>query len=161
MKVQLVILGTGDLRYHVLLEKMARAHQNRISVNLTYDALPAERIYAASDIFLLPSRYEPCGLSQMISFKYGAVPVVRSTGGLKDSVREFDPKTREGTGFTFSDYSPEAFLAAIKRALSMHQRRETWRALVKKDMALDFSWKVSAREYMKLYAAMLGKGRQQ
>ena len=93
----------------------------------------------------------------MISFKYGAVPVVRSTGGLKDSVHEFDPKTREGNGFTFADYKPEALFAAIRRALGAYQRREVWRALVRKDMALDYSWKVSAREYLKLYASIKKK----
>ncbi len=154
LKVQVVILGTGDHKYHVLLEKMAKAHPKNTSINLKFDTVLAEKIYAASDLFLIPSRYEPCGLSQMISFKYGSVPVVRATGGLKDSVTEFDPKTREGTGFMFTEYNPESFFAAIKRALTIYQRREVWRTLVKKDMKLDFSWKVSAREYANLYGAI-------
>lgn len=157
LKVQVVILGTGDHRYHVLLEKMAKAHPNNASINLRYDAFPAEIVYAASDIFLLPSRYEPCGLSQMISFRYGSVPVVRNTGGLKDSVQEFDMKKRDGSGFTFTEYKPEALFSAIKRAISAYQQRELWRSLVKKDMSLDFSWKVSAKEYLKLYESIKRK----
>ncbi|MCM8790760.1 MAG: glycogen synthase GlgA [Candidatus Omnitrophica bacterium] len=150
-KVQLVMLGSGDQKYHVLLEKMARAHPRNASINLRFDMLPAGKIYAASDIFLIPSRYEPCGLNQMIGFKYGAIPVARKTGGLKDTIHEFDPKTRKGSGFLFVDYKPEALLDAINKALATYQRRELWRALVKNVMELDFSWKVSAREYIRLY----------
>lgn len=152
-KVQLVILGVGEQRYHVLLEKMAKAHPKNASMNLAFDHALADRIYAGCDMLLMPSRYEPCGLSQMIGFKYGTVPVARRTGGLKDSVFEFDANTKVGTGFTFSDYKPEAFFGAIRKALTAYQNRDVWRALVKKDMALDFSWKASAKEYMKLYGS--------
>lgn len=158
-KVQLVILGVGEQRYHVLLEKMARAHPKNASMNLAFDNALADRIYASSDMLLIPSRYEPCGLSQMIGFKYGTVPVVRRTGGLKDSVEEFDPATKKGTGFTFGEYKPEAFFAAIRKALATYQNRDLWRSVVKRDMALDFSWKVSAREYMKLYGSFERKER--
>lgn len=154
MKVQFVLLGTGDTKYHVLLEKAAKAHPKNASVNLKFDAVLAEKIYAASDLFLIPSRYEPCGLSQMISFRYGAVPVVRQTGGLKDSVVEYDQKTKAGTGFTFTDYRPDAFLGAIKRALYVYKNKAAWADLVKRVMALDFSWKVSAGEYIRLYDTM-------
>ena len=150
-KVQLVILGVGEQKYHVLLEKMAKTHPRNASVNLAFDHTLADRIYASCDILLIPSRYEPCGLSQMIGYKYGAVPVARMTGGLRDSVREFDVKSREGTGFTFEEYKPEAFFAAIRRALAAYQNADVWRVLVKKNMALDFSWKVSAEQYLKLY----------
>lgn len=151
MKVQFVLLGTGEHKYHVLLEKMAKAHQKNTSINLKFDAVLAEQIYAACDIFLIPSRYEPCGLSQMISFKYGTIPVARRTGGLKDSIRDYDPRTKEGTGFTFEEYKAEVFLATVKRALSLHQHRSAWRELVKKVMELDFSWKISAQDYIGLY----------
>lgn len=151
MKVQFVLLGVGDHKYHVLLEKMAKAHQKNTSINLKFDAILAEKIYAACDIFLIPSRYEPCGLSQMISYKYGTIPVARRTGGLKDSIREYALDTKEGTGFTFEEYKPEALLAAIKKALSLHQHRSAWREFVKKVMELDFSWKVSAKDYIGLY----------
>lgn len=151
MKVQFVLLGTGDNKYHIQLEKAAVAHPKSTSINLKFDAVLAEKIYAASDLFLIPSRYEPCGLSQMICFKYGAVPVVRQTGGLKDSVLEYDQKTRTGTGFTFSEYKSEAFLAAVKRALFTYSNKAAWSELAKRVMGLDFSWKVSAGEYTKLY----------
>ncbi|MBN2453198.1 MAG: glycogen synthase GlgA [Candidatus Omnitrophica bacterium] len=151
MKVQFVLLGTGDHKYHVLLEKMAKAHQKNTSVNLRFDAVLAEKIYAASDLFLIPSRYEPCGLSQMISFKYGTVPVARKTGGLKDSISDYDLKTKQGTGFMFEEYAPEALFSAVRRALTAGQHRSAWRELVAKVMRLDFSWDVSAREYVKLY----------
>jgi starch synthase len=152
MKVQFVLLGTGEHKYHVLLEKMAKAHQKNTSVNLRFNMVPAEKIYASSDIFLIPSRYEPCGLSQMISFKYGTIPVARSTGGLKDTVDEYNPGTRLGSGFTFEEYKPEALLAAVKKALSVYQHRSAWRGLVKTVMKLDFSWVVSAKEYSRLYS---------
>lgn len=151
LKIQFVLLGTGDNRYHILFEKMAKAHKKNTSINLKFDAVLAQKIYAASDIFLIPSRYEPCGLGQMICFRYGTVPVVRETGGLKDSVANYDPKTKNGSGFTFVEYKSENLLAAIKRALALCNNRDAWAALRKKVMALDFSWEASAREYVKLY----------
>lgn len=151
MKVQFVLLGTGEHKYHVLLEKMANAHSKNTSINLKFNIVPAEKIYASSDIFLIPSRYEPCGLSQMISFKYGTIPVARRTGGLKDTIEEYNPGSGKGTGFTFEEYKPEALLAAIKKALSVYQHRSAWRELVKRVMELDFSWQVSAKEYIRLY----------
>jgi len=156
MKVQFILLGTGDNRYHVLFEKMAKAHPKNTSINLKFDATLAQKIYAGCDLFLIPSRYEPCGLGQMISFKYGTIPVVRQTGGLKDSVREFDLKTGAGSGFTFTDYKPEALFGAIKKALSIYQNKDAWNSLVKSVMGLDFSWKASAKEYIKLYRKIVG-----
>lgn len=157
-KVQFILLGTGDNKYHVLFEKMAKMHPKNASINLKFDAVLAQRIYAASDLFLIPSRYEPCGLGQMISFRYGAIPVVRQTGGLKDSVTEYDLKTGEGNGFTFSEYKAEAFHSAIKRGLNMYRNRAAWEDLVKKVMTLDYSWKSSAKEYIKLYDKIMGAG---
>ncbi|MDD5428153.1 MAG: glycogen synthase GlgA [Candidatus Omnitrophica bacterium] len=157
LKVQFILLGTGDNKYHILFEKMARIHGKNTSINLKFDATLAQKIYAASDIFLIPSKYEPCGLSQMISFRYGTIPVVRQTGGLKDSVQEFDLKTREGNGFTFSEYRADHLFAAIKRALSLFKNKAVRMELVKKIMALDFSWEASAKEYAKLYEKILGK----
>ncbi len=157
MKVQFILLGTGDNKYHVLFEKMAKRHPKNTSINLKFDAVLAQKIYAGCDIFLMPSRYEPCGLGQMISFKYGTVPVVRQTGGLKDSVEEFDLKTRKGSGFTFETYKPEYFFNAVKKALQVYNHKEAWEALVKKIMKLDFSWKASAADYVKLYDNILKK----
>ena len=128
MKVQFVLLGTGDNKYHILFEKMAKIHNKNTSINLRFDATLAQKIYAASDIFLIPSRYEPCGLGQMISFRYGTIPVARETGGLKDSVKEFNPATKEGNGFTFSEYRADHLFAAIKRALALLEiRLRGWR----------------------------------
>ena len=157
LKVQFILLGTGDNKYHILFEKMARVHSKNTSVNLRFDATLAQKIYAASDFFLIPSRYEPCGLGQMISFRYGAIPVARETGGLKDSVKEFNPTTGEGDGFTFSEYRADHLFAAIKRALALYKNRAVWTELVKKVMALDFSWETSAKEYVKLYQKVAAK----
>jgi len=157
LKIQFVLLGTVKNKYHVLFEKMAKAHQKNTSINLKFDATLAQKIYAASDLFLIPSRYEPCGLGQMISFKYGTIPVVRTTGGLKDSVKEFDPATKEGNGFTFEEYKPEKLFSAIKKGLSLYRNRDVWTELSRKVMALDFSWDVSAGEYIKLYRKILNK----
>src|SRR3989338_6505737 len=121
MKLESVLLGTCDNRHHILFNKIAKAHKNNASINLKFDASLAQEIYASSDLFLIPSRYEPCGLGQMISFKYGAIPVVRQTGGLKDSVKEFDLQTRKGNGFTFIDYKPDTFFASIKKALDIYK----------------------------------------
>jgi len=157
LKIQFVLLGTGDNRYHALFTKMAAAHPKNTSVNLRFDATLAQKIYAASDIFLLPSKYEPCGLSQMISFKYGTIPVARQVGGLKDSVKEYNPKTGEGNGFVFEEYKPDIFFSAIKRALALYKNRVVWFNLMKKAMGLDFSWKESAKEYIKLYGQIRKK----
>ncbi|MFA6321802.1 MAG: glycogen synthase GlgA [Candidatus Omnitrophota bacterium] len=157
MKVQFVLLGTGDNKYHILFEKMAKIHSKNTSINLKFDATLAQKIYAASDIFLMPSKYEPCGLGQMISFRYGTIPVVRETGGLKDSVQEFNQKTKEGDGFTFSEHRADHLFAAIKRGLALYKNKTVWAALVKKVMGLDFSWEASAREYVKLYEKITGK----
>ncbi len=156
MKAQFVLLGTGDNKYHILFEKMARIHNKNASINLKFDAALAQKIYAASDIFLIPSKYEPCGLGQMISFRYGVVLVVRQTGGLKDSVQEFDLKTKEGNGFTFSEYRADHLFTAIKRALALYKNKSVWTGLVKKIMALDFSWEKSAQEYIELYQKISG-----
>ena len=155
MKVQFVLLGTGDQKYHVLFEKMAQAHSKSTSMNLKFDAVLAQRIYAASDIFLMPSRYEPCGLSQLICFKYGTVPVVRAVGGLKDSVTEYDLKTRQGNGFIFEEYTAHLFFNEIKKALNLYRNRAAWSALIGKIMKLDYSWDASAKEYVALYRKLI------
>ncbi|MDD5496351.1 MAG: glycogen synthase GlgA [Candidatus Omnitrophica bacterium] len=155
MKVQFVLLGTGDNKYHVLFEKIAKKYPRNSSIHIKFDAILAQRIYAASDLFLIPSRYEPCGLGQMISFKYGAIPVVRQTGGLKDTVKEYDLQTGKGNGFTFVEPRSRDFLAAIKKALLMYNEKEAWAKLVRNVMGLDFSWENSAKEYVKLYKKIL------
>jgi len=157
LKVQFALLATGENKYHILFERIASKYKNNTSINLKFDATLAQKIYASSDIFLIPSRYEPCGLGQMISFRYGTIPIVRQTGGLKDTVQEYDPKTGAGNGFTFIDCKSKEFFEAIKKALSLYQEKETWVELVKKVMALDFSWESSAKDYIKLYNTVSGK----
>jgi starch synthase len=157
MKTQFVLLGTGDNKYHVIFEKIAKKYPQSASISLKFDAVLAQKIYAASDMFFVPSRYEPCGLSQIISFKYGTIPVVRQTGGLKDTVQEFDPKSGEGTGFTFVEPKSEGLLSAVKKALSVYKDKPLWMSLVKSVMGLDYSWKASAKEYIKLFNGITKK----
>jgi starch synthase len=149
-----VLLGTGEKKYHEILRDAAKKHKDNVSINLTFDAALAQRIYAASDIFLMPSRYEPCGLGQLISFKYSTVPVARKTGGLADTVFEYDTDTEEGNGFLFTDCLPEHLLDAIKRSISVYQDKEKWLRLIKKIAKYDFSWDKSAGEYEKLYKSV-------
>jgi starch synthase len=111
----------------------------------------AKRIYAGSDIFLMPSQFEPCGLGQMISLRFGTIPLVRETGGLADTVENFDSKTGEGNGFVFKEYTTEAFLKAIDRALGVYRDPKLWSELVKNGMKCDFSWRSSAKHYLELY----------
>ena len=112
---------------------------------------------AAADMFLMPSRFEPCGLNQMYSLRYGTVPVVRATGGLADTVHNYDPETSEGNGFTFRDYTPEAMLGALRRAVELYRRdQQAWRELMVRGMQEDHSWGASAREYLRLYQRLLG-----
>jgi len=155
MKAQLVLLGTGDNKYHVIFEKIAKKYRSSASINLKFDAVLAQKIYAASDMFFIPSRYEPCGLSQMISFKYGTIPIVRQTGGLKDTVEEFNPRTGKGTGFTFVEPKSEGLLAAVKKAVMIYKDKPLWMSLMKYVMTLDYSWAASAKEYITVYNRIL------
>jgi starch synthase len=155
MDLQFILLGTGDRKYHILFEKVKRRYPKNASIHLKFDAVLAQKIYAGVDIFLMPSRFEPCGLGQIISFKYGTIPIVRETGGLKDTVDEFDPSTLEGSGFTFEGYAPEGLLAAIKKALNVYAKKEIWQGLVRKVMEYDYSWQRSAEEYIDFYERAL------
>ncbi len=157
LDVQLVVLGTGDPKYHTLLEKLARKHHGKISANLRFDNKLAHLIEAGSDMFLMPSHYEPCGLNQMYSLKYGTVPVVRETGGLADTVQNFNPKTGEGNGFTFKEYKAAKMLDAIKRAVNTFKDSQTWKKIQLKGMSEDYSWSQSALKYMELYEKALSK----
>jgi len=145
MNLQLVILGTGDLKYHLLLEDMVKKYPNVISLNLKFDDALAHKIYAGSDIFLMPSRYEPCGLGQLISFRYGAIPLVFKTGGLADTVSE-------DNGFIFDKYSKEDLVMTMKQAIKAFQAKKKWKELLLKAMQANFSWEESAKKYIQLYA---------
>ena len=142
--MQMVILGTGDAKYHELLTGIARKHPGKLCLYLKFDDTLAHKIYAGSDIFLMPSKYEPCGLGQMISMRYGTLPLAFKTGGLADTV------TPEN-GFIFDAYSCDALLACIKQALGEFKNKKKWLGKVEKAMKCNFSWKESARKYVELY----------
>ena len=149
-----VALGSGEPRYERSLRTLAKAYPSKFSVKVAYDNILAHKVEAGADIFLMPSRYEPCGLNQIYSLKYGTVPVVRATGGLDDTIDMFDPATGLGTGFKFSAYDGSSLLRAIRQALSIFRKEPAvWRRIQLNGMAKDFSWQVSAIEYGKLYEA--------
>jgi starch synthase len=147
-----VALGTGEAEYEVLFRNLAANYPGKFLVTIAYDNTLAHQIEAGADMFLMPSRYEPSGLNQLYSMKYGTVPVVRATGGLDDSVQNFDG--RSGTGFKFVAYSAEALLDAIQQAVNCYRQPEAWSHLVQNCMAKDFSWAGSASEYVKIYEAL-------
>jgi starch synthase len=148
----LVVLGAGDEGYQTRLREVAAAHPDHIGVEIGYDEALAHRIEAGADLFLMPSRYEPSGLNQLYSLRYGTVPVVRATGGLDDTIEE-------GTGFKFQQYSAPAFLAAIRASSAAYAKRQSWEAMIRRGMSKDFSWRVSAGEYAALYRRLLGGGK--
>jgi starch synthase len=147
----IVALGSGDREYEELFRRMNQQFPQKIAVKIAYDNAVAHKIEAGADMFLMPSRYEPCGLNQIYSLKYGTVPVVRATGGLDDTIETRDGRTGKGTGFKFVDYNSEALLATIRQALAAFQNREAWQTLMRNGMAKDFSWTSSAREYVRIY----------
>ncbi len=157
LQVQLVVLGTGEKKYHVLFEKAARKYPQQVGISLTFDNNLAHLIEAGSDMFLMPSRYEPCGLNQIYSMRYGTAPVVRATGGLDDTVEEFHPAAGTGTGFKFTEYEGSALLKTVQRAVALYADSAAWRKLIKNGMAKDFSWEASARKYIQLYRSLARK----
>lgn len=157
MDAALIILGKGSHDLHERLVQTAMRHPDRIKLKLDFDECLAHRIMAGSDMILIPSRYEPCGLTQMYALKYGTVPVVRATGGLDDTVSEFDVKTGRGNGFKFVPYSSDALVSAIKRACDFFSDTSTWHTIMLNGMKADFSWDRSVKEYMKLYNSLLLK----
>jgi starch synthase len=150
-EVTLVILGTGDEKYHNLFSEWAAHFPDKIGLRLDFDNGLAHQIEAGCDIFLMPSRYEPCGLNQIYSLKYGTIPLVRATGGLDDTIIPYHAANGQGTGFKFAPYDTEAFWSCLEEALDLFQNRKAWEGLIKNAMAMDFSWEASAREYINLY----------
>jgi starch synthase len=146
-----VALGAGDKPYEEMFLRLNKQFPNKIAVKVAYDNAIAHKIEAGADMFLMPSRYEPCGLNQIYSLKYGTVPIVRATGGLDDTIEPWDARTGKGTGFKFTDYTGEALLATIKQALLAYQDPSSWQTLMRNGMSRDFSWGASAREYGKIY----------
>jgi len=149
----MVVLGTGERRYQDLFRALAEAYPGRVGFKFAYDNALAHKVEAGSDIFLMPSRYEPCGLNQIYSLKYGTVPVVRATGGLDDTVENFDVEHGTGTGFKFTEYTGAAFLYAVKQALQHYADERIWKRIQLNGMAKDFSWKTPASEYARIYEA--------
>jgi starch synthase len=150
-EVTVVVLGSGDKDYEDLFRRLVRQYPAHFAVKIGYDDPMAHKIEAGSDMFLMPSRYEPCGLNQIYSLKYGTIPIVRATGGLDDTIESYDSRTGKGTGFKFHEYTPEALLTSMQAALALFAKPSEWRKLMLNGMARDFSWAVSAREYIKVY----------
>jgi len=155
--VQFVLLGTGEEKYHLLFQKIGQKYPQKARIRIAFDNTLAHKIEAGADMFLMPSLYEPCGLNQIYSLKYGTVPIVRATGGLDDTIQDFNPLTEEGTGFKFKEYNSSSLLEAIKRALQVYQNRTVWEKLMARGMAEDFSWEQAAREYVRVYEKTLAK----
>jgi len=153
----LVILGTGQQKYHDYFSQLKKRYPGKVSLTLDFNEKLAHLIEAASDVFLMPSKYEPCGLNQMYSMRYGTIPVVRFTGGLADTVKEFDPASGKGTGFVFHEYDARALVDAVKRARSIFWNKEQWALLMKNAMEEDFSWKRAAAGYVELYRKAVAK----
>jgi starch synthase len=149
--IALVALGTGEARYESFFRDWAFSHKGNVSAQIRYDSALAHKIEAGADIFLMPSRYEPCGLNQIYSLKYGTVPVVRATGGLDDTIEEWNPESQTGTGFKFHGTNPDDLLAAIDRALTAFQDKARWSQLMRNGMAQDYGWEQPAREYAEVY----------
>ena len=157
MDVQLVVLGTGEERYEELFKQNAWFHPDKVSANIMFSNEMAHKIYAACDILLMPSMFEPCGLSQMIAMAYGTLPLVRETGGLKDSVKPYNEFTGEGNGFSFGPYNSHDMMHTLRMALNLFANKEVWVPMMKRAMKTDFSWNASAKQYSELYQQLLGR----
>jgi len=149
--VLITVLGSGDKLYEEMFLRLVRRMPEKVGVRVAYDNALAHKVDAGADMFLMPSRYEPSGLSQLYSLKYGTVPIVRATGGLDDTVDPWEQRTKKGTGFKFQEYSGEALLRVIHQAMQLYRDQESWQRLMRNGMSKDFSWRVSAREYLRVY----------
>jgi starch synthase len=153
--IQLVVLGTGD--YENMFKHYAAAYPDKVSANMRFDDALSHKIYAASDIFLMPSLFEPCGLGQIIALAYGTLPVVREVGGLKDTVTSFNEFTGEGNGFSFFAYNAHDMLFTIRRAIELYHNRTVWVKIMRNALKCDFSWQNSARSYINIYEQIGGQ----
>ena len=150
--IQFVLLGTGEDQYQQMFSNLKIKHRDKTAIIIGFDADLAQKIYAASDRFLMPSRFEPCGLGQLICLRYGTIPIVHSTGGLEDTIVDFQGDPDNGNGFSFNNYSPMDLQHAIDRALDLYYNHgDQWKKLMKNAMGADFSWKNSAQKYVSLY----------
>jgi len=155
LNFQFILLGTGMEEYHQIFTEIKQHYPERAAVYLTFNAALAQKIYAGTDMFLMPSRFEPCGLGQLLSMRYGSVPIVRETGGLKDTVQNYCPETKQGNGFTFKEYDAIAMYTALVRALETYHYQEAWQNIMQRGMSAEYSWRNSARKYEDLYRRAL------
>jgi ADP-glucose type glycogen/starch synthase len=153
--LQVVVIGTGDRRYEDMFRRLAGEVSHQVSATIGFDAALAQRVYAGADMLWMPSRFEPCGLAQLIALRYGTVPVVHETGGLADTIRDYDPVAQTGNGFTFGEYDPWQLFAAVVRAAETFRHPTAWSWLVRRDMTEDVSWSRSAHRYVQLYLAAI------
>jgi starch synthase len=157
LNLQIIVVGDGDQKYKNFFSKVSKKHPKKLVALMEFHRKNVTQIYAASDMFLMPSRFEPCGLGQMISLRYGSVPIVRETGGLSDTIKNYNPRTGKGNGFTFKAYDSFTFFAAIVRAVETFKHKESWRKIVINGMHESFSWEVPAKKYLTLYRKMMKK----
>jgi starch synthase len=158
--LQLVVLGTGDRRYEDMFRRWAGEKPGMVSAIIGFDPAMAQKIYAGADILWMPSRFEPCGLAQLIALRYGTIPVVRATGGLADTIKDYDPVASSGNGFTFELYDPWHFFAAVVRAWETYRHHSLWSWLVRRAMSEDVSWSKSAGKYLSLYRSAIANHRE-
>ncbi len=154
--VQIVVVGLGDNHYQELFSWAQWRYQGRLAARFELNEALAHKVYAGSDLFLMPSKFEPCGLSQMIALRYGTVPIVRETGGLRDSIAPYNKFADEGTGFSFANYNAHELLYTVERAVEYYHDRKLWQRLMRRGMLEDYSWDISAKKYLDLYERVLG-----
>lgn len=155
--LQVIMLGTGDFEYEEFFRQAARVYPEKLKVHTEFNEGLAHKLYAAADLFLMPSLFEPCGLGQLIAMKYGAIPIVRETGGLNDTVKAWNEFTNQGNGFSFRDFNAHDMLYTIQRALRFYQDQKAWGQIVKQAMGKDYSWAQSAFSYNQLYAELVSR----
>lgn len=153
-EVQFVVLGTGERQYEDFFKSLAWKYPKKMSANILFNDTLAHRIYASADMFVMPSQYEPCGIGQLIALHYGTIPIVRETGGLKDSVQAYNKYTGVGNGFTFANYNAHELLFAMKRAVDFYEHKNMWENIIRNAMESDFSWTASANAYKELYTRL-------
>ena len=156
MNLQFVLLGSGDTDYQDFFEYYASAYPGKVAVKIGFDNALASKIYAGADMFLMPSQFEPCGISQMVSMRYGTIPIVRETGGLKDTVVAFNEYTGEGNGFSFANYNAHEMLSIIEYAIKQYENKPVWKKLMQNAMKTENDWKDSAKKYLELYEDIIG-----
>jgi starch synthase len=155
LDLQLVILGAGDQAYEKYFDRIRKRHSKKVAVHLEFDTVNTTNVYAGADMLLMPSRFEPCGLGQLISLRYGTIPIVHAVGGLHDTIADFNPRTMRGNGFVFHTYDSRDLLVAITRALTNYRHADTWQHLVKKAMRQVYSWELPAQKYLAVYRKAL------